>query len=97
MDLTPPVGIDLDASHQTQLRATYSATYGLAVVAVALRLVCRLSISKTKLWWDDYIICTALVGISNALLIASSLSICCRDAFVEWTKKLEATTDTTYF
>ncbi|KAJ5911450.1 uncharacterized protein N7473_000753 [Penicillium subrubescens] len=60
MDLTPPVGIDLDASHQTQLRATYSVTYGLAVVAVALRLLCRLNISKIKLWWDDYIICTAL-------------------------------------
>jgi hypothetical protein len=83
MDLTPPVGIDLDASHQTRLRATYSVTYGLAVVAVALRLLSRLSISKTKLWWDDYIICTALVGIFTALLIASSVSIHCRGAFVE--------------
>lgn len=73
MDLTPPVGIDLDASHQTRLRATYSATYGLAVVAVALRLLCRLSVSKAKLWWDDYIICTALVGIFTGLLIASSV------------------------
>lgn len=82
MDLTPPVGIDLNASHQTELRATYSATYGLAVVAVAMRLLCRLSISKTKLWWDDYIICTALVGNFTALLLASSVSIPCRDAFV---------------
>ncbi|THC88925.1 hypothetical protein EYZ11_011626 [Aspergillus tanneri] len=60
MDLTPPAGIDLNASRQPQLYATYSATYGLAVIAVALRLLCRLNISKAGLWWDDYIICVAL-------------------------------------
>ncbi|KAK4869229.1 hypothetical protein LT330_006229 [Penicillium expansum] len=60
MDLTPPVGIDLNESYQSQLRAKYAATYALAVVAVTLRLLCRLRISKVRLWWDDYIICVAL-------------------------------------
>ena len=60
MDLTPPPGIDLDASQQTHLRVTYSITYSLAVLAVALRLFCRL-IAKTTLWWDDYVICASLV------------------------------------
>ncbi|KGO37239.1 hypothetical protein PEX1_011900 [Penicillium expansum] len=60
MDLTPPAGIDLNESYQSQLRAKYAATYALAVVAVTLRLLCRLRISKVRLWWDDYIICVAL-------------------------------------
>ncbi|KAJ6043681.1 uncharacterized protein N7446_001877 [Penicillium canescens] len=60
MDLTPPPGIDLNASHQSRLYATYSSTYVLAVIAVALRLYCRLGVSKAGLWWDDYIICVAL-------------------------------------
>ncbi|KAJ5210071.1 hypothetical protein N7491_009883 [Penicillium cf. griseofulvum] len=60
MDLTPPPGIDLNESHQTELYAKYSGTYGLAVVAVILRLLCRLKVSKANLWWDDYIMCVAL-------------------------------------
>ncbi|KAJ5817158.1 hypothetical protein N7447_009391 [Penicillium robsamsonii] len=61
MDLTPPPGIDLTESHQSDLYAKYSATYGLAVIAVILRLLCRLKVSNTSLWWDDYIMCVALV------------------------------------
>ncbi|KAJ5153865.1 uncharacterized protein N7500_009304 [Penicillium coprophilum] len=61
MDLTPPPGLDLTESHQSELYAKYSATYSLAVIAVTLRLVCRLRISKARLWWDDYIMCVALV------------------------------------
>jgi hypothetical protein len=37
--------------------------YVLAVIIVALRLYCRLGVSKAGLWWDDYIICVALVWI----------------------------------
>ncbi|KAL2864488.1 putative integral membrane protein [Aspergillus lucknowensis] len=60
MDFTPPPGLDLYESKQPELYAAYSSTYGLAVVAVALRLWCRLAVSKAGLWWDDYIICLAL-------------------------------------
>lgn len=61
MDFTPPPGVDLSESRQTELYAAYSSTYGLAVVAVALRLVSRTLISNVGLWWDDYIVCVALV------------------------------------
>lgn len=79
MDLTPPVGIDLNESYQSQLRAKYAATYALAVVAVTLRLLCRLRISKVRLWWDDYIICVALVHIISLDGLHPSIYIGCRD------------------
>ncbi|KAJ5511080.1 hypothetical protein N7453_003183 [Penicillium expansum] len=81
MDLTPPAGIDLNESYQSQLRAKYAATYALAVVAVTLRLLCRLRISKVRLWWDDYIICVALVRIISLDGLHPSIYIGCRDLF----------------
>ncbi|KAF7714173.1 Uncharacterized protein PECH_000995 [Penicillium ucsense] len=93
MDLTPPPGIDLDASHQSGLRATYSTTFGLAVSAVALRLFCRLRVSKTRLWWDDYLICAALVRIYS---IVSTLWRVCwmlTDAFTGVTIDFHFKTD----
>ncbi|EAW21037.1 putative integral membrane protein [Aspergillus fischeri NRRL 181] len=60
MDFTPPPGLDLSESRRANLYAAYSSTYGLAVVAVVLRLLCRTRVSKVGLWWDDYLICIAL-------------------------------------
>jgi hypothetical protein len=64
MDFTPPPGLDLSESRRANLYAAYSSTYGLAVVAVVLRLLCRTRVSKVGLWWDDYLICIALVSIT---------------------------------
>ena len=61
MDLTPPPDIDLKESQQGQLYAVYSVTYALAVAAVGLRFLCRLSVKRTALWWDDYMSLLALV------------------------------------
>jgi hypothetical protein len=52
MGFTPP-GMDLSESKRPELYAAYSSTYGLAVVAVALRLVSRMAVSRVGLWWDD--------------------------------------------
>jgi hypothetical protein len=79
MDLIPPPGIDLNESHQSRLYATYSSTYILAVIAVGLRLYCRLGVSKAGLWWDDYIICVALVWmliLHLSIYIAGILFFC---------------------
>ncbi|KAH1979742.1 hypothetical protein KXW88_006959 [Aspergillus fumigatus] len=46
MDFPPPPGLDLSESRRANLYAAYSSTYGLAVVAVVLRLWCRTRVSK---------------------------------------------------
>lgn len=61
MDFTPPPGLDISESKRPLLFAIYSLTYALALVAVFLRLYCRMVASKAGLWWDDYLICIALV------------------------------------
>ncbi|GFF44457.1 hypothetical protein IFM58399_07297 [Aspergillus lentulus] len=65
MDFTPPPGLDLSESKRANLYAAYSSTYGLAVVAVVLRLLCRTRVSKVGLWWDDYLICIALAMVTG--------------------------------
>ncbi|KAF7184404.1 hypothetical protein CNMCM7691_005224 [Aspergillus felis] len=65
MDFTPPPGLDLSESKRANLYAAYSSTYGLGVVAVLLRLLCRTRVSKVGLWWDDYLICIALAMVTG--------------------------------
>lgn len=76
MDLTPPPGIDLNESQQAKLYAAYSITYALAVVAVALRFLCRLSINRTALWWDDWMSLLALVRMAFQPLLLLHFSAC---------------------
>jgi hypothetical protein len=71
VDFPPPPGLDLSESRRANLYAAYSSTYGLAVVAVVLRLWCRTRVSKVGLWWDDYLICLVLASITDALLMLS--------------------------
>lgn len=76
MDLTPPPGIDLNESQQAKLYAAYSITYALAVVAVALRFLCRLSIKRTALWWDDWMSLLALVRMAFQPLLLLHFGAC---------------------
>ncbi|XRM45278.1 hypothetical protein ABZX51_008378 [Aspergillus tubingensis] len=61
MDLTPPAGLDLTESKRPELYGAYSVTYALALLAFGLRIVSRTLISKAGLWWDDYLICIAML------------------------------------
>ncbi|KAI2885216.1 hypothetical protein CBS63078_11256 [Aspergillus niger] len=61
MDLTPPVGLDLTESKRPELYGAYSVTYALALLAFGLRIVSRTLISKAGLWWDDYLVCMAML------------------------------------
>ncbi|RAL08854.1 putative integral membrane protein [Aspergillus homomorphus CBS 101889] len=61
MDLTPPAGLDLSESKRPELYGAYSATYALALVAFGLRMLSRTLISKVGLWWDDYLMCIAML------------------------------------
>ncbi|EGD98237.1 integral membrane protein [Trichophyton tonsurans CBS 112818] len=61
LDFTPPPGIDLSESRQPQLYAAFISTFCLSVVAVGLRLICRLGHLRPGLWWDDYMICASLL------------------------------------
>ncbi|RAK99402.1 putative integral membrane protein [Aspergillus ibericus CBS 121593] len=61
MDFTPPAGLDLTESKRPELYGAYSTTYGLALGAFGLRMVSRMLISKVGLWWDDYLVCIAML------------------------------------
>ncbi|GLA54045.1 hypothetical protein AnigIFM63604_011572 [Aspergillus niger] len=61
MDLTPPAGLDLTESKRPELYGAYSVTYALALLAFGLRIVSRTLISKAGLWWDDYLVCMAML------------------------------------
>lgn len=58
----PPPGIDLQASRQGNLVASWAATWGLAVAAVILRVLCR-KLAKIRFWLDDWFIIASLVSI----------------------------------
>ncbi|EAW12310.1 putative integral membrane protein [Aspergillus clavatus NRRL 1] len=60
MDFTPPPDVDLSENRQANLYGAYSSTFGLAVVAVVLRVLCRTRVSRVGLWWDDHLIIVAL-------------------------------------
>ena len=53
--------VDLSESQQPRLYGTYSSTWLLAIIAVALRMLCRKRLSRAGFWWDDYVICLSLV------------------------------------
>ncbi|KAL7934641.1 hypothetical protein V8C35DRAFT_301465 [Trichoderma chlorosporum] len=56
----PPPGIDLQASRAGNLVAAWGSTWGLAVAAVILRVVCR-KLAKIRLWLDDWLIIASLL------------------------------------
>ncbi|KAL6822813.1 heterokaryon incompatibility domain-containing protein [Trichoderma sp. SZMC 28015] len=56
----PPPGIDLQASRQGNLVASWAATWGLAVAAVILRVLCR-KLAKIRFWFDDWFIIASLI------------------------------------
>lgn len=64
MDYSVPPGVDLNESQHAHLYGAYISTFSLAVISVVLRLLCRKTLSKAGLWWDDWVICISLVGIT---------------------------------
>ncbi|KAL7906416.1 hypothetical protein GGI35DRAFT_108468 [Trichoderma velutinum] len=56
----PPPGIDLQASRAGNLVATWASTWGLAVAAVFLRILCR-KLAKIRFWLDDWFIIASLL------------------------------------
>ncbi|PNP47022.1 hypothetical protein THARTR1_10527 [Trichoderma harzianum] len=56
----PPPGINLQASRAGNLVATWASTWGLAVAAVILRVVCR-KLAKIRFWLDDWFIIVSLL------------------------------------
>ncbi|EEQ28754.1 conserved hypothetical protein [Microsporum canis CBS 113480] len=79
LDFTPPPGIDVYESQQPQLYAAYISTFCLAVVAVVLRLKCRLGHLRPGLWWDDYMICASLLMTAGNFV---AMIICFEDFFL---------------
>ena len=62
MDLSPPPGVHLSETNRPDLYAAYSVSYGLALIAVTLRLLSRTVWSRAGLWLDDYLIFIAMVS-----------------------------------
>lgn len=62
MDLSPPPGTHLSETKRPDLYAAYSVSYGLALIAVTLRLLARTVLSRAGLWLDDYLIFIAMVS-----------------------------------
>ena len=77
MDLTPPAGLDLTESKRPELYGAYSVTYALALLAFGLRIVSRTLISKAGLWWDDYLVCMAMVCFPLALSLPFAYHVSC--------------------
>jgi hypothetical protein len=56
----PPPGIDLNEDKTSDLIGAWASTWGLAVTAVILRILCR-KLAKIRLWLDDWLIIVSLV------------------------------------
>lgn len=56
----PPPGIDLSQDRSADLIGAWSSTWGMAVIAVILRITCR-KLVKVRLWLDDWLIIISLV------------------------------------
>jgi len=56
----PPVGIDLTATRLPQIIAVWASSWALAVIATALRFLCR-RLTKNRFWLDDWLIVASLV------------------------------------
>ncbi|EHK47687.1 hypothetical protein TRIATDRAFT_316718 [Trichoderma atroviride IMI 206040] len=56
----PPPGIDLSQDRSANLIGAWSSTWGMAVIAVILRVSCR-KLVKVRLWLDDWLIIISLL------------------------------------
>ncbi|KAK1238944.1 hypothetical protein MKX08_006005 [Trichoderma sp. CBMAI-0020] len=56
----PPPGIDLSHDRSANLIGAWSSTWGMAVIAVILRISCR-KLVKVRLWLDDWLIIISLL------------------------------------
>ncbi|RFU76561.1 het-domain-containing [Trichoderma arundinaceum] len=56
----PPPGIDLHESKAADLIGAWSSTWGLAVLSVILRILCR-RLARIRIWLDDWLIIASLI------------------------------------
>ncbi|KAL7793706.1 hypothetical protein V8C37DRAFT_401787 [Trichoderma ceciliae] len=57
---SPPLGIDLHESRAANLVGAWASTWGLAVVSVILRILCR-RLARIRFWLDDWLIIASLL------------------------------------
>lgn len=63
----PPPGLDLTETQVPRILGVNISTFVIAIVAVALRFVCR-RMNRAPLWWDDWLMIPSLV-MANLILV----------------------------